>query len=56
LEFLCTIFLYYLGPTETRQQAARIAFGKYMLANNQLVKDYAEHMNDLALQLPEDYP
>jgi hypothetical protein len=47
--------LEYLGPTETRQQAARIAFTKYKQADDQSVKDYTEHSNHLASQLPEDY-
>lgn len=33
-EFLCKLLLEYLGPTETCQQAARIAFAKYKQADN----------------------
>jgi hypothetical protein len=54
-ESLCTLLLDYLGPTETRQQAARIAFAKYKQEDDQSVKDYTEHSNHLASQLPEDY-
>jgi hypothetical protein len=52
---LCLLLLEYLGLTETQQQAARLAFGKYKSANDQSVKGYMEHSNHLASQLPEDY-
>ncbi len=54
-ELLCTLLLEYQGPTETRQQAALIAFAKYKQADDQSVKDYTEHSNHLASHLPENY-
>ncbi len=47
-DLLCHFLLEYLGQTETRQQAARLAFGKYKQADDQSVKDYTEHSNHLA--------
>jgi hypothetical protein len=47
-ESLCTLLLDYLGPTKTRQQVVRIVFAKYKQADDQSVKDYTEHSNNLA--------
>ncbi len=54
-ESLCTLLLEYLSPTETCQQATRLAFAKYKQEEDQSFKDYTEQSNNLASQLPNKY-
>jgi hypothetical protein len=55
-EAFCSLLLDYVGPPETRQSAARLAFAKYKQRKDQSVRDYTEASAHLAAQLPEDYP
>jgi hypothetical protein len=54
-EAFCSILLDYVGPPETRQSAARLAFAKYKQCENQSVRDYTEASAHLAAQLQETY-